>query len=494
MNRAGEPEHARREPRRATIWTCLAGATALAIALRWPFLGNQSLGYEEAYTASIVAHPSVGGVWRAVEATESTPPLSYLLDWAWVKLAGIQADAVLRVPAMLAGIAAAPCAFFALRRFTGPRAALGAAWLCAGGPVLVGFSLYARSYSLLVLLSVLSLWAFGAVLERPTRRRWLLWALAAAACVWTHYFGAFLLLGEAVVLLAQLPRARVATLAWSGLVAAAAGPLVPVFAAQSAEGARTDYIALTSLTTRLGDVVRQFPMGANVPSGGLEAAGILIALAGVGVGALTAWRRRDAGPATLAAVAIVAVGVPVGLAVLGIDDHLLMRNVLAGWICVAGVAAVGLTRGRGAPLVAFLAIGVATVAWIQSDWRYQAADWRGAAARVAARATGDPVAVLPGLQVVVAARYLRGPVLATPVGTSEVWAMIEPRRTGRRELEPTPGGIPPGLVDPRFRVVSERRYRGFRLVALTAAPPGAVNPRPAENGPAGAPRALVLAP
>src|SRR5438105_3275976 len=189
------------EPPRRSVWAALALVTAGALALRLPYLGNQSLWYDETFTRTIAAAPSVTRLWHEVKATEGTPPLYYLLTWGWGKLFGIHSDAALRATSGLAGATCAPAAFLALRRFGGSRAALAATALVAASPMLVWYSLDARAYSLLVLLSLISIWATSLVLERPTPCRFPGWALAAAAVVWTHYFGAFLVVAEVVLLL-----------------------------------------------------------------------------------------------------------------------------------------------------------------------------------------------------------------------------------------------------------------------------------------------------
>lgn len=92
--------------------------------LRVVFFGDQSLGYEEAFTTSVVGHSTVAGVWRAVNATESTPPLYYLLTWSWIKLAASHTAAALRATSLLAGSLTVPVSFFAMRPFFDRRLAL----------------------------------------------------------------------------------------------------------------------------------------------------------------------------------------------------------------------------------------------------------------------------------------------------------------------------------------------------------------------------------
>src|SRR5947209_8793486 len=62
------------EPPRRSVWAALALVTAGALALRLPYLGNQSLWYDETFTRTIAAAPSVTRLWHEVKATEGTPP------------------------------------------------------------------------------------------------------------------------------------------------------------------------------------------------------------------------------------------------------------------------------------------------------------------------------------------------------------------------------------------------------------------------------------
>jgi mannosyltransferase len=476
-------------------WALLAAATLVAVVLRAVFVGTQSLGYEEVFTRSIAAQPGLSGVWHAVKATESTPPLYYVLTWLWVKLSGSLGASALRMSSLLAGVATVPVAFFAARRFAGRSISLVVAWLCAVSPILVLYSIYARAYALLVLACALSVWALGALLERPSARRWVAWALAAALCLWTHYFAVFVLAGEVCVLALRMPREQRARLAAAlAAVAAATIPLWSLFGAQNGDSERTAYIAAEPLRGRLEGIVRQFAMGTNVPAAWFEGAGIAI----VAIAAIYALWRTGRSQATLVllAVAVVGAGVPILGGVTRIDDHLLARNVLGVWICVAPLAAYGLLRLRALPLVAYSAIAIATVIAVQSDWRYQGStDWSGASALIRTQAAGEPVAVLPGIEINVAALYMGRAPLTAPVSASEFWVMVEPARgAGQRALHPVTDPPLAALWGAGFRPIREIDYRGFRLIHLRAAAAAALAPAPANDGSPTSPTALLLAP
>jgi len=474
-------------------WLIVLGATAVAVALRAPFVASQGLGYEEVFTASIAGHASIAGVWSAVKATESTPPLFYVLSWLSVKVFAAGSPAALRAVSLLAGCALVPVAFLGLRRVLGVRVALAAAWICAINPWLVGFSIYARSYALLALVSALSVWALAAVIERPSRARLAFWVLSAAACLWTHYFGIFVVLAEASVLLVVLGQRRRQILVACAAVGVAFVPLLPLFTSQSGSSERTQYIGAQPLGGRLGSVIRQFAMGTNVPSKWLEGAGILLVVGAVLCALVAGRSRREV--RLLAAVALIGAGIPILSALSGIRDDLLARNLLGVWICVAALAAIGLSRLRSLPLALYSALCLATVLIVQTDWRYQPADWRGAGEKLVAESRGQPIAVLPGIYVNVAALDMhRAPLNATLTSTS-LWAMVAPER-GPHQRALNAISSPPlaQLFGGAWRTVAEVDYHGFRLIHLQAPAPVAISPAPSNNGPASAPDALLLAP
>ena len=472
----------------------LGAATALGLVVRLVLVGDQSLGYEESYTRAIAGHPSVAGVWRAVRGSESTPPLFYVLTWLWVKLTANDTAASLRTISLLAGTLTVPVAFAATRVFFERGLSLVVAWLCAISPVLVGYSIYARSYALLVLVATISVWACGLLLETQSRQRWAFWVLAATACLWTHYFTGFLIAAEAVALLVGLPRRRRHLMVAIALIAAAAAPLAPLFLSQSGASDRTAYIGATPLTTRVQTTVREFAMGSNVPTTWLEGAGILLVLAAILFAVARTHRTRST--RVLLALAVIGGGLPILSALLGIDDHFLGRNILGIWICLTPLAAYGLTRLKIIPLLAYSVICITVVIWVGADWRYQGSpDWSGASARLTRRAAGDPVAVMPGIELPVAALYLHRSQLDTPRYSTDLWVMVEPvRGPHQRALSPVRNPPLAQLWSPAFHDIAEIDYRGFRLIHLHAATPTIVPPTPASDGPAAAPFATTLAP
>jgi 4-amino-4-deoxy-L-arabinose transferase-like glycosyltransferase len=475
-----------RDDRRLTV-AALMLATAVAAALRLPFLGAQSLWFDETFTVHVV-HGSLGDVWQRVGATESTPPLFYLLTWGWVHLVGSDGAAAVRTVSALALVAAVPVAYGAVRRLVGERAALATAALLAVSPLLSWYAVDARAYGLLVLVGLLSVWTFAAVLERPRRKRLALWALVAVAAVWTHWFAGFLVLGEALALLWLRRDARRGVLLAGGAALLALLPLVGLLRDQTGDD-RASFIADTKLTDRVEQLVRQFGSGQNVPRTWLEGALLALGVGALVAGAYLTVRRalaprddpaaRDGARALLAVTAIVLL-VPLALGAVELYDRFNVRNVLYLWPLVAALAAPALLRLRAVPLAALLALGIAASLWGQLNWRYGNTDWRTAIARVREEAPEAPVVAIGRLGIPVAALYLDRAPAAAPLTTRRAWLVVEPARTpGRRELGPVDPPLVAQLLAafPRHR---ETTVHAFRVIELRA-------PRPVALDPAGLP-------
>jgi hypothetical protein len=235
-------------------------------------------------------------------------------------------------------------------------------------------------------------------------------------------------------------------------------------------------------------------MGTNVPTAWLEGAGILLVVAATLFAVMRTYRWQAT--RVLLVLIMIGAGLPIISALTGIDDHLLPRNILGVWICLTPLAAYGLTRLRSVPLVAYSVICIAAILVVQSNWRYQAAaDWHGASVRIQAYASGDPVAVMPGFQLPVAALYMHRSQLSSPVRATDLWVMVEPLRgTGERALNPVSSPPLATLWGTEFRAVGEIDYRGFRLIHLHSASPAMVSPAPSMDGSVTSPLALVLGP
>src|SRR5689334_21611614 len=220
------------------VVVALGAVTVAAAFLRFYAIGRQGFWYDEATTAWLV-RATPAQMLAQLPHTESTPPLYYLLAWGWVRLFG-DTQTGLRSLSALAGVITVPVAFAAARELAGRRVALLAAGLVAVNPLLIWYSQDARSYSLLMLATAVSLWLFARARSDPGSGRFVAWAVASTAALCVHYFAIFLVAPEAILLLRER---RVRTRWRLGSLAIVAIPTLALFVLARTQSARTYYFS-----------------------------------------------------------------------------------------------------------------------------------------------------------------------------------------------------------------------------------------------------------
>ena len=366
--------------------------TVLAAVLRFATLDVQSVWFDEAATIRLVGR-GLGGMLSALPRTESTPPLYYLLVWAWTHVFGHTVVAF-RAFSALVGTLTIPLLYLAGRRFS-TAAGLWAAGLGAISAEMFYYSQEARAYALFILVSLAAFVAWQWALEVPSRRRLVLWSALSILALLTHYFAAFLFVGELVVLVRRLGWRRL--VAPVGAYALAAAALTPLAVAQATSGA-SGWIAQRSPAARVAQTGKDFLLGPYGPWG-LVLAPAAAVLVGVLLVRLLRARdlRRQRALVEVCIVAIGAIGLPVLLAVTQIENVFDARNVIGAWPVLGVVAAAALTAGRwrigawvGTGLIAVSGVVIAGTLALPA---YQRDDWRGAARSLPAPAAGGRVLV-----------------------------------------------------------------------------------------------------
>ena len=135
---------------------------------------------------------------HAVKASESNPPLYYVLAWGWAKAFGT-GEVGLRSLSALFGAATVPVGYLIGRQLASRRAGLILAGLIAVNPMLIWYSQEARSYALLVFFGAVSLFFFVRALDTRGGRDLAFWALASALALCSHYFAVFAVAIEAAL-------------------------------------------------------------------------------------------------------------------------------------------------------------------------------------------------------------------------------------------------------------------------------------------------------
>jgi mannosyltransferase len=368
-------------------WWPLAALLLLAAALRFSTLGLQSFWYDEAFTPVHVLHASLGATLHSVVHTENTPPLWYVLIWAFSRVFGTGTIA-LRLPSAVFGVATVAVAWAIGRELEGPpirRAkAIAVAAFVAVNPLFVWYSQEARAYGLFVLMSALAMLCFLRARRESTPRRLAAFAATASLALLSHYFAVFLLAPMIVMLLLHDGARRRATLLACAVPILVGLALLPLASAQGGHGAQ--WIGEWALSSRLQAIPQYYLTGySGAPLGhGIELLVALPILAGLGYGLWSVLDPREERGA-LIALTIAACGVllPIVLIALG-ADYLAPRNLVAAMIPVSALIAVVVTARRagrvGTVLAALIAVaGLAISIDVDLSPRLQRGDWRGVA-------------------------------------------------------------------------------------------------------------------
>ena len=470
----------------------VVGLTVLAAAARFATLDLQSYELDEAITVGLVRR-GWGGLWEGIEDTETNPPLYYVLAWLWAKAFGT-GEVGLRALSALLGAATVPAVWAGVRRLASERAALIAAALTALNPFLVWHSQQARSYALAALLAAVGFWLWARALQERSGAALAWWALVSALALASHYFAGFVVAPEAALLLWRL-RTRAATAATAG-VAGAGLALLPLALAQRA-GAVPDALERYggSLARRAAQVPKQFLVGFDAPAelalagvGGALAAGAVFLL-------LTRAPERDRRGAGLAAVvAAVALGLPLALALAGLD-YVNARNLIVAWPPLAAILAAGFAAPHREPAgtlaaAALCAVFAVAVVGVAGDPALRRDDWRGAARALGDAGSPRAVLVTPDSTEPLEL-YLRGasPAPARGVVVRELALVGLAPRTAQGSRQPPPGEttapLPPGA-----RVLERKRSETWTVVSVRLAGPETVRPGDARG--LGGGRAAVL--
>lgn len=372
----------------------VGGLTIAAAAIRFSTLGVQSYWADEGYTVRLV-NSHFRGMLESIPKTESTPPLYYVLAWAWARAFGTS-EVALRSLSALLGTALVPVAYLTAATVAGRRVALAAATLVVVNPLLVWYSQEARSYALLALLVGLSLLACVQVVngrERAATMVWT-WGFVSALALAAHYFAVFVVAPEAIWLLLARPRLR--RRIWLALipVVAIGCALLPLVQHQRNSAAQAFAFQSQSLPHRGIELVKQFLVGFDLPSEQLVS---LIACACVLVAAVELVRRGDRRRVVpLAIVTGTSILLPFALAAGGLD-YLKTQNLLASLLPCTIVAAAGFVASRigVAALTLLVGLSLLAVMAVDTNAQFQREDWRDPLRLIGAPAASRAIVLTP---------------------------------------------------------------------------------------------------
>jgi mannosyltransferase len=168
----------------------MAGVILLAALLRLPYLGRESLWYDESISVAI-AHLNWGDLWKVVSRYEANAALYWGLLHVWVNFG--DTEFVVRSLSAVAGVLTVPVIYALGRSLFGTKVAVIGAVLLAANTFHIRYSQEARAYSLVVLLATLSSLFFARAVQNQSRNEWVGYILTSTLAVYTHFFAVLVL-------------------------------------------------------------------------------------------------------------------------------------------------------------------------------------------------------------------------------------------------------------------------------------------------------------
>jgi Dolichyl-phosphate-mannose-protein mannosyltransferase len=206
-------EHESRSARSAGLAPVLAvAALSIVGAVLRVIVARQSVFADELSTYWISATHGLGDVVSLlysaglIHHAEITPPLSFLASWLTTRLG--HSPELLRLPALIAGVASIPAVYLLGLRMVRRRTALVATALTAFSPFMIYYSAEARAYGLMMFLVICSTLSLLSAIDTRRRLWWGLYAVSSAAAFYTHYTCAFVLAAQLLWVLWAHPEAR----------------------------------------------------------------------------------------------------------------------------------------------------------------------------------------------------------------------------------------------------------------------------------------------
>ena len=384
----------------------LCAVLAVATIVRLPPAVSHSLWLDEGVTYSLVSRS-----WPAMTRLFVEEPNGLLYALMLRPLLELGDDEwLLRLPAMVAGLAAVVALWWAARELDLHRAALGAAALLAVSPLAVRVSADARPYSGIVLASCLAVATLARAVRRGGARWWIAYAACLVAMVHLNALAVLVVPAHALVVVRRRPPPWSA---WFGTVGGAALASIPMAVLVVHDRLQRDplYWVTSDSVVDLARHTARY-LGYHPVLAAAE-----LTLIGIAVVASRPWPPRRSvschlrGPIT--PVAAWAVLPPVLIYTLSqVTPMLEDRYFIAALpgVCLLVAASLLPWRRRVATglLTALLAASVIVV--IDRNWPLErmGEDWRAAMHRLdALRAPGDPV-IFDGADAISVAGYYSG--------------------------------------------------------------------------------------
>ncbi|WP_052745033.1 glycosyltransferase family 39 protein [Micromonospora sp. HK10] len=319
-------------PTRHTGWLALLPALAAAVAGFRGLADRQMWNNEYATWHAVTL--DLRDLGHLLSNTDLVHVAYLMLLRVWTQVAGDDPLA-LRLPSLIAMTVAAAMTTLIGRRLAGTGAGLIAGLLFALVPAVTRYAQEARSYALVTMGVTVSTLLLLRALQRPVRRRWLLYALAVALTGWLHFVSLLVLAAHLLIVWRATADADDnRRYQWFGYVGGAGLAIVPLLTVASAQSASISWIKAD------GAAVLHFPGDLFLSVRGMAA---VVGLAAVG--ALVAWRTGNRMlPALLTWVLLPPVFAYLTFKALHLFLPRYVLFTLPAWAILAAVGACSVTR------------------------------------------------------------------------------------------------------------------------------------------------------
>jgi len=184
---------------RKSDWLILFPIIVIGAALRLLNLGKESLEHDE-IDSVLVGQQSLGEI---LLTTNVNPPLYHVLIHFWIKFFGTSEFSV-RFPSFIFGVTTIfLCYIVGKALFSGKVGLIAAAFIA-----LSRFHLYysqeARVYAVGTVLTLLSMYCFILLTERPKRHLYCLYAFSSVLLLYAHVYGIFIIAAQNIYVFASL--------------------------------------------------------------------------------------------------------------------------------------------------------------------------------------------------------------------------------------------------------------------------------------------------
>ncbi len=220
------------------FWTPVSIATltllsAVAAALRFSFLVRKPFWFDECFSVE-VARLGWSDFWRLMWRREANMSLYYLLLRAWLHFGS--SPFFIRSLSVIISLVTLAAIFWLASKLFDRRTGMLAVALVSFNAFHIRYAQEARSYSLFVLLAILSSGFFVAVLREPSRGNRAGYGLASVLAVYAHLYALLLLAAQWLSVRGEKQRARSRPVRRIWIwIAVASLPLI-VFAAKTGAG------------------------------------------------------------------------------------------------------------------------------------------------------------------------------------------------------------------------------------------------------------------